>query len=83
MADRNELTTAAAVALMYARKDWPEDQADERYRCFRDSREAGKLHPVFGAGSSRCARARRSWIRSAARNRRSNGLSTSARNATT
>ncbi|MEK7952703.1 hypothetical protein [Luteolibacter soli] len=47
MADRNELTTAAAVALMYAKKDWPEDQADERYRYFRDSRKAGKLHPVF------------------------------------
>jgi hypothetical protein len=47
MADRNELTTAAAVALMYARKDWPEDQADERYRYFRDSRKAGKLHPIF------------------------------------
>ncbi|MCW1883130.1 hypothetical protein OKA04_00215 [Luteolibacter flavescens] len=47
MADRHELTTAAAVALMYAAKDWPEDQADERYRYFRDSRKAGKLHPVF------------------------------------
>lgn len=47
IADRHELTTAAAVALMYARKDWPEDQADERYRFFRDSRKAGKLHPVF------------------------------------
>jgi len=47
MANRSELTTAAAVALMYARKDWPEDQADERYRYFRDSRKAGKLHPVF------------------------------------
>ena len=47
MADRHELTTAAAVALMFAAKDWPEDQADERYRYFRDSRKAGKLHPVF------------------------------------
>jgi hypothetical protein len=47
MANRHELTTAAAIALMYARKDWPEDQADERYRYFRDSRKAGKLHPVF------------------------------------
>lgn len=47
LADRHELTTAAAVALMYARKDWPEDQAVARYRYFRDSRRAGKLHPVF------------------------------------
>lgn len=45
--DRRELTTAAAVALMYARKKWPEDQASSRYRYFRDSRKAGKLHPVF------------------------------------
>jgi hypothetical protein len=47
MAGRHERTTAAAVALMYGRKDWPEDQADERYRYFRDSRQAGRLHPVF------------------------------------
>ncbi len=47
MADRHELTTAAAVALMYAEKDWPEDQALARYRYFKDSRKAGKLHPVF------------------------------------
>ncbi|WP_035607805.1 hypothetical protein [Haloferula sp. BvORR071] len=46
-ANRNELTTAAAVALMYAKKDWPEDQAAARYLYFRDSRKAGKLHPVF------------------------------------
>jgi hypothetical protein len=45
--DRRELTTAAAVALMYAREKWPEDQASSRYRYFRDSRKAGKLHPVF------------------------------------
>ncbi len=47
MADRHELTTAAAVALMYAEKDWPEDQALARYRYFKESRKAGKLHPVF------------------------------------
>lgn len=47
MANREELTTAAAVALMYAAKDWPEDQALARYQYFRDSRKAGKLHPVF------------------------------------
>lgn len=46
-ANRHELTTAAAVALMYAKKDWPEDQAAARYRYFRDSRKAGKLHPIF------------------------------------
>ena len=45
--DRRELTTAAAVALMYAREKWPEDQAAARYRYFRDSRKAGKLHPMF------------------------------------
>jgi hypothetical protein len=45
--DRRELTTAAAVALMYAKEKWPEDQAPARYRYFRDSRKAGKLHPVF------------------------------------
>jgi len=44
---RHELTTAVAVALMYAQKDWPEDQAEARYLYFRDSRKAGKLHPVF------------------------------------
>lgn len=47
LAGRHELTTAAAVALMYARKDWPEDQAEARYRYFRDSRKSGKLHPSF------------------------------------
>ena len=47
VSDRHELTTAAAVALMYAEKGWPEDQAKARYRYFRDSRKAGKLHPVF------------------------------------
>ncbi len=47
LANRHELTTAAAVALMYAQKDWPEDQAEARYRYFRDSRKSGKLHPSF------------------------------------
>ncbi len=47
LANRQDLTTAAAVALMYAQKDWPEEQAEARYVYFRDSRKAGKLHPTF------------------------------------
>ncbi len=47
LADRHELTTAAAVALMFAQDKWPEDGAEARYRYFRDSRRAGKLHPVY------------------------------------
>ena len=47
MADRHEMTTAAAIALMYAEKDWPEDKALTRYQYFKDSRKGGKLHPVF------------------------------------
>lgn len=49
VADRHEQTTAAAVALMFAREHWPEDRAVDRYEYFRDSRLAGKLHPQFDA----------------------------------
>lgn len=45
--DRHEQTTASAVALTFAMKDWPEDKAFGRYEYFRDSRKAGQLHPQF------------------------------------
>ena len=45
--NRNEQTTAAAVALMFAKDNWPEDKAFDRYKFYRDSRIAGKLHPQF------------------------------------
>lgn len=44
---RHEQTTAAAVALMFSRDKWPEDKAFNRYKFYRDSRIAGKLHPQF------------------------------------
>lgn len=47
LADRHEQTTAAAVALTFAMKNWPEDKAFDRYAYFRDSRKAGQLHPSF------------------------------------
>ncbi|WP_193213608.1 hypothetical protein [Luteolibacter marinus] len=47
MADRRELTTAAAVALTFGDGKWPEDQAAARYEYYRDSRKAGQLHPMF------------------------------------
>jgi len=47
VADRREQTTAAAVALMFAKDKWPEDRALDRYKYYRDSRVAGKLHPQF------------------------------------
>lgn len=49
LVDRHEQTTAAAVALTFAMKDWPEDKAFDRYAYFRDSRKAGQLHPGFDA----------------------------------
>jgi len=45
--DRHEQTTAAAVALMFAKDKWPEDKAIDRYKFYRDSRLAGQLHPQF------------------------------------
>lgn len=45
--DRHEQTTAAAVALMFAKDKWPEDKALARYQFYRDSRLAGQLHPQF------------------------------------
>lgn len=39
--------TAAAVALTYGQKSWPDDQAFARYVFFRDSRRNGQLHPQF------------------------------------
>ncbi|GAA5125375.1 hypothetical protein GCM10023212_26970 [Luteolibacter yonseiensis] len=45
--DRHEQTTAAAVALMFAKEKWPEDKAINRYNFYRDSRLAGQLHPQF------------------------------------
>lgn len=47
LANRHEQTTAAAVALVFSKDKWPEDQAINRYRYFRDSRTDGKLHPQF------------------------------------
>ena len=47
LAARHEQTTAAAVALMFAKDKWPEDKAVDRYRFYRDSRLTGKLHPQF------------------------------------
>ena len=47
IANRQEQTTAAAVALMFAKDKWPEDKAFDRYRFYRDSRIAGQLHPQF------------------------------------
>jgi hypothetical protein len=47
VARREEQTTAAAVALMFAKDKWPEDKAVDRYKFFRDSRLAGQLHPQF------------------------------------
>lgn len=47
VANRQEQTTAAAVALIFARDKWPEDKAFERYQYYRDSRLAGQLHPQF------------------------------------
>lgn len=49
LSDRHEQTTAAAVALTFAAKAWPEDKAFDRYEYFRDSRKAGQLHPTFDA----------------------------------
>lgn len=45
--NRQEQTTAAAVALMFAKDKWPEDKAFNRYKFYRDSRLAGQLHPQF------------------------------------
>ena len=47
IANRQEQTTAAAVALMFAKDGWPEDKAFKRYKFFRDARVAGQLHPQF------------------------------------
>ena len=47
LANRREQTTAAAVALMFAKDKWPEDKAFDRYKFYRDSRLAGQLHPQF------------------------------------
>ncbi|WP_338288454.1 hypothetical protein [Luteolibacter sp. LG18] len=47
LVNRQEQTTAAAVALMFAKDKWPEDKAVDRYKFYRDSRLAGKLHPQF------------------------------------
>lgn len=47
LTNRHEQTTAAAVALTFAMKDWPEDKAFDRYAYFRDSRKANQLHPSF------------------------------------
>lgn len=47
LANRQEQTTAAAVALMFAKDKWPEDKAFDRYKFYRDSRIAGQLHPQF------------------------------------
>jgi hypothetical protein len=45
--NRHEQTTAAAVALMFAKDKWPEEKAYDRYKFYRDSRLAGQLHPQF------------------------------------
>jgi hypothetical protein len=45
--NREEQTTAAAVALMFAKEQWPEEKALDRYKFYRDSRLAGHLHPQF------------------------------------
>lgn len=47
LANRQEQTTAAAVALIFAKDKWPEDKAFNRYKFYRDSRLAGQLHPQF------------------------------------
>ena len=47
VANRQEQTTAAAVALMFTKDKWPEDKAFDRYKFYRDSRLAGQLHPQF------------------------------------
>ncbi len=47
LASRHEQTTAAALALMFAKDQWPEDKAVNRYKFYRDSRLAGQLHPQF------------------------------------
>jgi len=45
---RHELTTAAAVALTFGQKSWPDhEEALTRYEYFRDSRLKGLLHPMF------------------------------------
>lgn len=49
LANRQEQTTAAAVALIFAKENWPEDKALDRYKFYRDSRLAGQLHPQFDA----------------------------------
>lgn len=45
--DPHERSTAAAVALTFGKKGWPEDKAIRRYEYFRDSRRQGLLHPQF------------------------------------
>jgi hypothetical protein len=45
--ERHERTTAAAVALTFGSKKWPEEGAWGRYWYFRESRRAGLLHPMF------------------------------------
>lgn len=47
LSDPHERSTAAAVALTFAKKGWPEDKALVRYEYFRDSRKQGLLHPQF------------------------------------
>jgi len=47
LARPEDRSTAAAVALTFGQKSWPEDKALDRYRYFRDSRMKGLLHPQF------------------------------------
>lgn len=47
LSDLHERSTAAAVALTFGQKSWPQDKALIRYEYFRDSRKKGLLHPQF------------------------------------
>jgi hypothetical protein len=47
LSDPHERGTAAAVALTFGQKSWPQDKALIRYEYFRDSRKKGLLHPQF------------------------------------
>lgn len=47
--DPKNRTTAVAIALTFgsSKLKWPEDKAIERYKIYRESQRAGKLHPSF------------------------------------
>lgn len=45
--DPRDRGTAAAVALTFGRKGWPEDKAFARYKLYRDARNQKLLHPSF------------------------------------